>query len=147
MNDINIPKPKKLKYHEKRVAVTKEFDFSAAHFLYEYQGKCKNLHGHTYIVVLTVSGYTDEQGFLIDFNKLKSIYIESIHNKLDHSYLNSILTNMNSTVENMIVWIWEQLEETFSLVQYKKQDIRIEEIKLYETPTSYATLKWEWMHG
>lgn len=53
-----------LKYHTKRVLVSKEFTFDAAHHLHDYEGKCKNLHGHTYRAVLGLSGYTDERGLM-----------------------------------------------------------------------------------
>ncbi|MGP4082963.1 6-carboxytetrahydropterin synthase QueD [Pseudalkalibacillus sp. R45] len=135
-----------LKYHHKRVAVTKEFTFDAAHHLHCYEGKCKSLHGHTYKLVITISGYVDDIGLTIDFGEIKQIFKEEIDSKLDHRYLNEVLPNMNTTAENMIVWIWEQLEK-----RLKKHDqergTRIEELKLYETPTSYATLKREWMEN
>lgn len=60
-----------LKYHQKRVLISKEFTFDAAHHLHCYEGKCKNLHGHTYKVILGVSGFTDELGLVIDFADLK----------------------------------------------------------------------------
>ncbi len=56
-----------LRYHRKRVAVTREFTFDAAHHLHLYEGKCKNLHGHTYRLVITVSGFVDEIGIAVDF--------------------------------------------------------------------------------
>lgn len=45
-----------LRYHRRRVLVSKEFTFDAAHHLHAYDGKCKNLHGHTYKVVFGISG-------------------------------------------------------------------------------------------
>jgi 6-pyruvoyltetrahydropterin/6-carboxytetrahydropterin synthase len=138
-------KKEELKYHSRRVAVTKEFTFDAAHHLHHYEGKCKNLHGHTYKLIITISGYVDEVGIAVDFGDIKRIYKEVIDSKLDHRYLNEVLPNMNTTAENMIVWIWEQLDERLEEEGLKKQGHRLEELTLYETPTSCATLKREWM--
>lgn len=134
-----------LKYHHKRVAVTKEFTFDSAHHLHCYDGKCKNLHGHTYKLVITVSGYVNEIGIAIDFGDIKAMYNEEIKAKLDHRYLNEVLPNMNTTAENMIVWIWEQLDNYLINKGLKAQGHRLEELVLYETPTSSATMKREWM--
>ncbi len=60
-----------LAYHQKRVMVSKEFTFDAAHHLHCYEGKCKNLHGHTYKVIFGISGFVDEIGLVIDFSDIK----------------------------------------------------------------------------
>lgn len=137
--------PSQLAYHTRRVAVTKEFTFDAAHHLHQYQGKCKNLHGHTYRLVVTVSGFVDEIGMVIDFGDLKNIYQQAIESRLDHQYLNEVLPPMNTSAENMIVWIWEQFEQGLSEDPYTKRNLQLEEMSLYETPTSSATLKRAWM--
>lgn len=136
-----------LAYHRKRVAVTKEFSFDAAHHLHAYDGKCMNLHGHTYRLVITVSGFVDETGLVIDFGDLKRIYQEAIEERLDHKYLNEVLPPMNTSAENMIVWMWETLESALSLHTDDGKKLRLEELVLYETPTSRATLKRDWMES
>ncbi|WP_101846307.1 6-carboxytetrahydropterin synthase QueD [Halobacillus sp. Marseille-P3879] len=133
-----------LKYHNKRVLVSKEFTFDAAHHLHCYEGKCKNLHGHTYKVVFGISGYTDDIGLVIDFGDIKSIWKEKIEVYLDHRYLNDTLPNMNTTAENMVVWIYEKMQEALS---NEREDYRVEFVKLYETPTSYAEVRREWMQS
>lgn len=135
-------KRSELRYHKKRVMVSKEFTFDAAHHLHCYEGKCKNLHGHTYKVVFGVSGYVDEIGLVIDFGDLKQIWKDKIEKYLDHRYLNETLPPMNTTAENMVVWIFEQMES--SLKEY--EEVRTEFVRLYETPTSYAEVKREWMY-
>ncbi|MCA1024120.1 6-carboxytetrahydropterin synthase QueD [Halobacillus litoralis] len=132
-----------LKYHQKRVMVSKEFTFDAAHHLHCYEGKCKNLHGHTYKVIFGISGYTDEIGLVIDFGDIKKIWKDEIEIHLDHRYLNDTLPQMNTTAENMVVWIYEKMQE--SLRSYPN-DYRVEFVKLYETPTSYAEARREWMN-
>ncbi|CDQ20407.1 6-pyruvoyltetrahydropterin/6-carboxytetrahydropterin synthase [Halobacillus karajensis] len=131
-----------LKYHQKRVLVSKEFTFDAAHHLHCYEGKCKNLHGHTYKVIFGISGFVDEIGLVIDFGDIKKIWKEQIEVHLDHRYLNDTLPNMNTTAENMVVWIYEKMEEA---LQGHSNHCRVEFVKLYETPTSYAEARREWM--
>ena len=75
-----------LKYHSKRVLVSKEFTFDAAHHLHEYEGKCKNLHGHTYRVIFGLSGFVDARGLMIDFGDIKDIWKSEIEIYLDHRY-------------------------------------------------------------
>lgn len=135
-----------LKYHHKRVLVSKEFTFDAAHHLHEYEGKCKNLHGHTYTVVFGISGYVDDVGIMIDFGSIKEIWKEDIETYLDHRYLNEMLPPMNTTAENMVVWIYEQMEQSLETRNQKgDQQFRTEFVRLFETPTSYAEMKREWM--
>lgn len=138
-------KPEHLRYHNRRVAVTKEFTFDAAHHLHMYEGKCKSLHGHTYKLQITVSGFVNEIGICVDFTDIKKMYEEVVKDRLDHRYLNEVLPLMNTTAENMIVWIWEQLDGYVTASGEKERGTRLEELVLYETPTSYATLKREWM--
>ncbi len=140
--DVDIQR-NQLNYHVKRVLVSKEFTFDAAHHLHDYEGKCKNLHGHTYRVVLGLSGYTDERGLLIDFGDIKKIWKQKIEIHLDHRYLNETLPPMNTTAENIVVWIYEKL--TVALLDEGYNGARVEFIKLYETPTSYAEARREWM--
>ena len=134
-----------LKYTNKRVLVSKEFTFDAAHHLHDYEGKCKNLHGHTYKVILGLSGYTDSRGLMIDLGKITDIGKKEIEIHLDHRYLNETLPLMNTTAENMVVWIYEKMAEALSLKEY--EGARVEFVRLYETPTSYAEARREWMES
>ncbi|SHM39308.1 6-carboxytetrahydropterin synthase QueD [Gracilibacillus kekensis] len=131
-----------LQYHQKRVLVSKEFTFDAAHHLHCYEGKCKNLHGHTYKVVFGISGYVDDIGIVIDFGDIKKIWKEQIEIHLDHRYLNETLPKMNTTAENMVVWIFEKMEAALLNDTYQ---CRVEFVRLFETPTSYAEARREWM--
>ena len=138
---------KQLKYHNKRVMVSKEFTFDAAHHLHCYEGKCKNLHGHTYKVIFGISGYVNEIGLAIDFGDIKEIWKNEIEIYLDHRYLNETLPAMNTTAENMVVWIFEKMEEALTKDdrQNEYKGARVEFVRLFETPTSYAEVRREWM--
>ncbi|NYE06864.1 6-pyruvoyltetrahydropterin/6-carboxytetrahydropterin synthase [Bacillus niacini] len=138
---------KELKYHNKRVLVSKEFTFDASHHLHCYEGKCKNLHGHTYKVVFGISGYVDDRGLMMDFGDIKEIWKNEIEIHLDHRYLNETLPPMNTTAENIVVWIYEKMQESLAKEENKDHYIgaRVEFVRLFETPTSYAEARREWM--
>ena len=99
-----------LKYHNKSVLVSKEFTFDSAHHLHNYEGKCKSLHGHTYKVQVIMRGKTDARGISIDFGDVKRITKERVIDRLDHKYLNEVLPPMNTTAENMVVWMYEEIQ-------------------------------------
>jgi 6-pyruvoyltetrahydropterin/6-carboxytetrahydropterin synthase len=128
-----------------RVAIAKVFTFDAAHHMHNYEGKCIRLHGHTYRLEVTISGCPNAIGMSIDFGTIKKIYEGPLKEKLDHRYLNETLPAMNPSVENVLVWIWEQIDRKLDEMGMKAQGFRIEELKLHETPNSYGTLKREWM--
>jgi 6-pyruvoyltetrahydropterin/6-carboxytetrahydropterin synthase len=134
-----------LRYHTKRVMVSKEFTFDAAHHLHCYEGKCKNLHGHTYKVIFGISGYVDEIGMVMDFSDIKKVWKERINIHLDHRYLNDTLPPMNTTAENIVVWMYEKMNE--ALVAEGSKGMQVEFVRLYETPTSFAEVRREWMEG
>ena len=146
--DEDIQK-EQLKYHTKRVLVSKEFTFYSAHHLHCYEGKCKNLHGHTYRVILGISGFVDHRGLMIDFGDIKDIWKNEIEIFLDHRYLNDTLPPMNTTAENMVVWIYEKMAEALKRDDRQNQYVgaRVEFVRLFETPTSYAEAKREWMES
>ena len=118
----------------KKIILTKNFSFDSAHRLENHKGKCKNLHGHTYLLEVSVSGkINNKTGMIIDFGILKEVVNNLIIDKLDHQYLNDIIDN--PTAENIIQWIWNILCKTL-----KKQDAELFMLKLWETPTSSATM-------
>ncbi|MDP5274565.1 6-carboxytetrahydropterin synthase QueD [Chengkuizengella axinellae] len=128
-----------LKYHTKKVLVSKEFTFDSAHHLHCYEGKCQSLHGHTYRLQVIMLGETDERGIVIDFTDIKKITKEKVIDKLDHKYLNEVLPLMNTTAENMVVWIYDQIKEAL-LSEGWSPKVVLEEIRLWETPTSFASV-------
>ncbi|MDQ1909748.1 6-carboxytetrahydropterin synthase QueD [Paenibacillus sp. GD4] len=128
-----------LRYHDRDVLVSKEFTFDSAHHLHCYEGKCQSLHGHTYKLQVVMRGKVDERGITIDFADIKRIAKERVIDRLDHRYLNEVLPPMNTTAENMVVWMYEQLEAALK-DEGLFPAIRLEEVRLWETPTSYAAV-------
>lgn len=131
--------------YARRAALTSEFLFDAAHHLERYEGKCRNIHGHTYKLIVIVSGYLNQLGMVVDFYDLRAMVQESVIEKLDHHYLNEVLPDLNPTVENLIFWIWEQVAEAIRKNGLHEKGCRLEELHLYETPTASAKLKREWL--
>lgn len=129
--------PDQLKYHDKRVLVSKELTFDSAHHLHNYEGKCKNMHGHTYRLQVIMSGRVDHRGISIDFGDIKRITKEAVIDRLDHKYLNEVLPPMNTTAENMVVWMYEEIKKQLQ-DEGLYPAIELEEVRLWETPTSFA---------
>lgn len=111
--------------------VTKEFVFDAAHFLPYYEGKCENLHGHTYKMHVTVQAEKDEKnGMAFDFVILKKAVKEEIVDLWDHQLINDHVENPSA--ENMAQFAWEKLAA---------RDIPLYEVKVWETPTSFVSYR------
>ena len=115
--------------------VSKELTFDAAHYLPLYKGKCENLHGHTYKVRVTVTGKELMDGMAFDFVDLKRIMKEEIFNLWDHQLIND--TVENPSAENMCQYVWDKLSDR------KEIGNRLYEVKIWETPSSCATLRKE----
>lgn len=86
--------------------VTKRIEVSGAHKLsLPYQSKCKNLHGHNWIIFVTCESETlNDAGMVVDFVEIKDIVME-----LDHNNINEVLKGINPTAENIARWICEQV--------------------------------------
>jgi 6-pyruvoyltetrahydropterin/6-carboxytetrahydropterin synthase len=102
----------------------KEFTFEAAHRLpHVPEGhKCARLHGHSFVVRISVDGEVGEQsGWVMDFGDIKTAF-KPLYDRLDHYYLNEIPGLENPTSENLARWIWRELSP--SLPQLSAVEIR-----------------------
>ena len=132
------------------VYITRVERFNAAHKLWvdawsEEQnvatfGKCsnKNWHGHNYYLHVTVKGRPNPvTGFIIDVKKLSQLIKTHVTDILDHSNLNLdvpfIPKGMQPTTENLVILIWQQLEQAITA-----EGCQLHAIKLWETETIYA---------
>lgn len=135
------------------IRLTKEFNFEMAHALTGYDGKCKNIHGHSYKLFVTVEGLPEtdtlspKQGMVIDFGDLKRIVNETIVDKLDHALVladnspfnvglstKTVITPFQPTCENMLLHFAHLLQPQLP------PTVKLHSLKLYETATSYAEL-------
>jgi 6-pyruvoyltetrahydropterin/6-carboxytetrahydropterin synthase len=113
-------------------------NFSAAHFLRAYKGKCENLHGHNWKVEALVSSQVlDSAGMVMDFHDLKKI-VNSVLEKLDHKHLNELgyFVKVNPSSEEIARYIFNELK---SLVNESKCELK--EIRVWETEGSCAIYK------
>ena len=109
--------------------VSKVFKFDSAHKLPFYEGKCKNLHGHTWKLIASFEGNPGKNGLILDFRTIKQIVNEKIIEKIDHVYLNDIIEN--PTCENILLWIKDQLSGMKGL----------KKLVLYETENNFCELE------
>ncbi len=128
-------------------SITKIFKFDSAHYLPSHDGKCANLHGHTYELHITVCGklseHGPEKGMIMDFGHLKNVVNNEIISKLDHKNLNELFEN--PTAEVMCDWIYCQLNSSFGLNDSSPFGLNfyLKKIRLYETPTSYCEIEFK----
>jgi 6-pyruvoyltetrahydropterin/6-carboxytetrahydropterin synthase len=140
-----------------KIRITKHFDFESAHALYGYDGKCKNIHGHSYHLYVTVIGEpiidseNPKNGMVMDFGDLKVIVKKEIVTKFDHAVVlneNSphkelantindyshkvVLVPYQPTSENMLLDFSERIQRQLP------QNVLLHSLKLYETANSYA---------
>ena len=138
------------------IRITKEFKFEMAHALMGYDGPCRNIHGHSYSLKVTVAGYpiTDENhpklGMVMDFGDLKRIVREAVIDEFDHALV------LNKKMPNMLVDELKENFSTISLLDYQPtselmvvdfaerikkhlpENIKLIHLLLRETVTSYA---------
>ncbi|HCL57869.1 MAG TPA: 6-carboxytetrahydropterin synthase QueD [Spirochaetia bacterium] len=115
-----------------------ENHFSSAHQLREYKGKCENLHGHNWLVKLTVMGKElGHAGMLIDFKDLKAA-LKTVMEYLDHGFLNEIkpFDKINPSAENIACYIFEEMKTALSK---KSSIITVYKVDIWESEKSCAT--------
>ncbi len=114
--------------------LTVKSEFSSAHRLRGYQGKCESLHGHNWRVEVVVSGKTlDNLGMVYDFKELKE-RLNNILKDLDHSYLNDLayFKKKNPTSENIAKYIFDRFNSS-------RQKFKLEKVIVFESDSSCAT--------
>ena len=139
------------------IRITKKFSFETGHALYGYDGKCRNVHGHSYKLSVTVIGnpISDSShvkfGMVIDFGDLKKIVKEEIADVFDHATVfnkntphvelakelsdrghNVLLANYQPTSEMMVIDFAEKIKARLPA------SIKLHSLKLQETDSSYA---------
>lgn len=139
-----------------RIRVTKEFQFETAHALSGYDGPCKNIHGHSYTLSVTVSGIpisdpgSTKLGMVLDFGDLKKIVRREIVDHFDHAlvlnasapginlltghepFTNVILLPYQPTSENMLIDFAQRL------IKVLPEGIQLYSLRLRETTSSFA---------
>jgi len=136
------------------IRITKEFKFEMAHALFGYDGLCKNIHGHSYRLWVTIKGNIlkevnhTKDGMVLDFSILKNIVKPELINKYDHSLVlnaNSPHADINLSAFEKVYFLpyqptSENLVSDFARVIKDKlpDGIRLQKVILSETATSFA---------
>lgn len=140
-----------------KIRITKQFNFETGHALYGYDGKCKNVHGHSYKLAVTVVGepITDSSnvkyGMVIDFSDLKKIVQEEIVQVFDHATVfnqntphvelakelekrghHVILVDYQPTAENLVIDFAQRIKNRLP------ERIKLFSLRLQETESSFA---------
>ena len=138
------------------IRVTKEFSFEMAHALWQYDGPCRNVHGHSYRLFVTISGVpaneegNPKNGMVMDFTDLKSIVKNEIVNVYDHAVVvsrsfgrektdlfeklfgNTVLVDYQPTCENLVS------DFAARLIPLLPAGVKLHNLRLFETANSYA---------
>ncbi len=136
------------------IRITKEFKFEMAHALVGHNGPCRNIHGHSYQLKVTVKGTVKngtsdpDEGMVVDFTIIKSIVDKLIVHEYDHSlvlwdkmkinttqfsFMNKlILVPFNPTCENLLVYYADLIKKELP------HNLELTYLLLRETPNSYA---------
>ena len=117
--------------------VCRRFRFDAAHFLPGYEGKCQNLHGHSFFVDIGLKGPVySNTGMVVDFAWLKECF-ESVSKDLDHRLLNDVIPN--PTAENIASLLFSRIKDEW--IQSPSEPVQLEFVRVWETPDSYAEVR------
>jgi len=138
------------------IRITKEFRFEAAHALKGYDGPCRNIHGHSYELSVTITGEpvsamdSPKKGMVMDFSELKKIIKKSIIDPFDHAlilssdYPDEIFKKPGEAFSNIIFVEYQPTSENL-LIDFAARirnllpsTVRLHSLNLRETATSYA---------
>ncbi|MDF3310008.1 6-carboxytetrahydropterin synthase QueD [Rhodococcus sp. T2V] len=111
-------------------SVTRRFSFEAAHQLPWHTGKCAKLHGHSYLLDVTVSGPLTSDGIVTDFSDLKAAVTKHVLDEYDHAHLNDFLSN--PTAELIAADIANRLLEA---------GLTVTKVTVHETASCSATVR------
>jgi 6-pyruvoyltetrahydropterin/6-carboxytetrahydropterin synthase len=138
------------------IRVTREFTFEMAHVLWNYDGPCRNVHGHSYRLFVTITGVpvnnlqNPKNGMVMDFTDLKAIVLREIVNVFDHAVVvsrdfdqekikmfretfgNTVVVDYQPTCENLVADYAQKIKKNLP------EKITLHSLKLYETAKSYA---------
>ncbi|MBQ3368552.1 6-carboxytetrahydropterin synthase QueD [bacterium] len=123
-----------------KLEVYREVQFSSAHRLRNYHGKCENMHGHNWRVRLFVTrNQLDETGFVMDFKVLDAV-LKKIMELLDHKDLNSLkeFETVNPTAENIALLIFRLAEQEISAID---KEVKVSKVSVWESDKSCAIVE------
>ena len=134
--------------------ISKEFSFDMAHLLDGHDGKCQNLHGHTYKLQVEIAGNLFESGakkaMVIDFSDLKTVVKKAILDPVDHAFIYDKTSKRESKIAKLLqdldsktfgvpfrTTAEEMARFIFNRLKYDEK-LAVSAIRLWETPTSFC---------
>lgn len=140
--------------------ITRRLEFDAGHRISTHNSQCRHLHGHRYVIEITLSGNiitevgVAEQGMVMDFSEVKRIAKKVLVDKWDHAFLvysgDTPVVNFLQSLENhkTIVLDSQPTAENLALVAFRILDkayvdkygnqLRLEQVRIFETPNCWA---------
>lgn len=146
------------------VTITKTVEFDAGHRVPDHKSKCRNMHGHRYKLLVTLSGIvidepgSSDNGMVVDFGDVKDIATKVIHDRFDHAFIvweqdtlglealrvlgdshNTVVVPFVPTAENLAAYCFDLLDGAFNRVYSSNTNgVQLHCVRLFETPNSYA---------
>ncbi|ARP95442.1 6-carboxytetrahydropterin synthase QueD [Bordetella genomosp. 13] len=142
------------------ISVTRRLEFDAGHRIPDHRSQCRNLHGHRYVLEVTLCGDivqapgASDNGMLMDFSEIKSIAQTHVVNVWDHAFLvyagdtavrgfldtlpghKTVVLDRIPTVENLAAIAFETLSPHYR--GHYGHALRLQRVRLYETPNCWA---------
>jgi len=108
--------------------VVKRVSFDAAHFLPNYEGACRNMHGHHWVLEVGIRGKVRDDGMVVDFKVVKDI-LQPFINNFDHQLMNDTIEN--PTAENIALYVKGKIKNVDG----------VEFVRVWETNENYAEVR------
>lgn len=142
------------------LTITRKLEFDAGHRIPDHRSQCRNLHGHRYVLEITLRGEVVEtegapdRGMVMDFAEVKSLAMEHVVNRWDHAFIvfegdtrvreflqsmpdhKTVVIDRVPTVENLAAIAFETLAQVYDA--HYGVDLRLHQVRLYETPNCWA---------
>ena len=140
--------------------ITTRLEFDAGHRIPDHKSQCRNLHGHRYVIEITLSGdiinasNTSENGMVMDFSDVKQIARKSVVDVWDHAFLvfkdDKVVLDFLKSLPNHKTVIFPTVPtaenmaaEAFNILKSQYKDtygnhLTLDRVRLYETPNSWA---------
>jgi 6-pyruvoyltetrahydropterin/6-carboxytetrahydropterin synthase len=145
------------------VLITRKLEFDAGHRIPDHRSQCRNLHGHRYVLEITLRGDlvdtegASDRGMVMDFADVKALAMEHLVSKWDHAFLvyardevvrsfleqmadhKTVVIDRIPTVENLAAIAFDLLANVYDA--HYGVNLRLERVRLYETPNCWADVE------
>ncbi|RKP49558.1 6-carboxytetrahydropterin synthase QueD [Trinickia fusca] len=142
------------------MTITRKLEFDAGHRIPDHRSQCRNLHGHRYVLEITLQGDIVETegasdcGMVMDFADVKALAMEHLVSRWDHAFLvysgdarvreflesmpghKTVVLDRVPTVENLAAIAFDTLAHVYDA--HYGVNLRLHHVRLYETPNCWA---------